>query len=85
MEQELKTHLLCLGRIYGDALGLAPTTVGKRVARDARFFERLEEGKGFTVKTYDTVIAWFSCNWPAAAAWPDDIPRPEIVDSGAAA
>ncbi len=44
--------------------GLARSTIGMRVARDARFFDRLANGKGFTVKTYDAVVRWFSANWP---------------------
>lgn len=85
MEAELKAHILILAERFGAATGLAPATVAMRVARDARFFDRLNDGKGFTVKTYDNVLGWFSDHWPATAKWPSDVPRPEAHRNGAAA
>lgn len=85
MEAELKSNLLAVGALFASATGLAPSTVGMRVARDARFFDRLNDGKGFTVKTYDSVLCWFSENWPQGIAWPVDVPRPTRSRSGQAA
>ncbi len=79
METELTENLLGLVRVYCMETGLARSTIGMRVARDARFFDRLANGKGFTVKTYDAVVRWFSANWPAKAEWPCDVLRPHPV------
>lgn len=78
MEAELSENLLRLARIYCRETGLAPSTTGMRAAHDARFFKRIESGKGFTVRTYDTVIGWFSSNWPTKADWPGHILRPAV-------
>jgi hypothetical protein len=83
MELQLNANLQNTARAYAAASGLAMTTIGMRSARDARFFDRLADGKGFTVKTYDLVMNWFSRNWPDATPWPEGIPRPD-ADAAAA-
>jgi hypothetical protein len=85
MEAELKAHMVKVGTRFSVATGLASSTVGMRVARDGRFFDRLTDGRGFTVKTYDNVLQWFSDHWPDNAEWPRDVPRPEPHRNGAAA
>lgn len=56
------------------------STVGRHAAGDGSFFVRLPEAeKTFTIRKYDDVIGWFSSNWPADLAWPDDVPRPEAA------
>lgn len=85
MEAELKAHILLLGSRFADLTGLAPSTIGMRVARDARFFDRINDGGGFTVKTYDSVLFWFVDHWPEGAEWPIDIPRPALTREGEAA
>ncbi|MCI0599375.1 MAG: hypothetical protein L0Y60_07605 [Beijerinckiaceae bacterium] len=75
MESELKIALRKVGDAFAAATGLAQATIWARAAKDARFLERVESGKGFTVKTYDTAMEWFSGNWPDGASWPSDVPR----------
>lgn len=77
MEDDLKEHLLTCAASYCAATGLADSTVGRVVTADGRFFERLRDGKTFTVKKYDDVIRWFSANWPDAVVWPDNVPKPK--------
>jgi len=79
MENDLKNHLLACGSLYCAASGLADSTVGRVVASDGRFFERLRDGKTFTAKKYDEVMVWFASNWPSGAAWPTNVPRPEVA------
>lgn len=76
MEAELNLHLQTICASYVAATKLKASTVAMRAARDARFFDRLESGGGFTAKTYDTVMLWFSDHWPDGAEWPVDVPRP---------
>lgn len=37
---------------------------------------RIAAGAGYTVRTRDRGVRWFSDHWPEGAEWPDDIPRP---------
>jgi hypothetical protein len=76
MEEELKSNLKAVFSAFSDGSPLSAATVWSRAARDARFMERLEAGGGFTVKSYDRAIAWFSENWPEGAIWPEGIERP---------
>lgn len=76
MEHELRTQLLAVASGYSDATGATLATIGKRALNDNRFFQRIEDGHGFTVKTFDRVVGWLSANWPAGLAWPDEVSRP---------
>lgn len=79
MEHDLKTHLLVTAAIYCSAIGVADSTLGRIVAADGRFFDRLRDGKTFTAKKYDEVMGWFSQNWPNNVDWPQDVPRPLVT------
>lgn len=83
MESELRHHLLACMAAFAVATRLSPATIGRRVANDGRFFDRLKADAGFTVGKYDEVMGWFSANWPSAALWPDGVPRP-VADEAAA-
>lgn len=78
MEKELANNLIALGAIYGAAVGLQESTVGRQCAADARFFARIRGGKTFTVKKFDDVVLWFSAHWPSQVVWPENIYRPSI-------
>lgn len=83
MEQELKTHLQAISAEFLAHSRLSSATIWARAVRDARFLERIESGAGFTVKSYDRAVGWFSSNWPAGAVWPADIPRPPMDQEAA--
>lgn len=78
METELANHLLTLAQVFGASRELGESTVGRLCAADGRFFSRIREGKTFTAKKYDEVVAWFSANWPEKAAWPEGVSRPTV-------
>jgi len=78
MENELKEHILLVGSKFCSTSRLAQATVWAKAARDARFPDRIESGKTFTIRTYDTVMRWFSDHWPEGVEWPADIPRPQV-------
>lgn len=84
MEQELRDHLLALAAAFMAATEMSRATLGKRVAGDWRFFDRITGGKTFNIRTYDTATVWFSANWPEGAAWPDGVPRPAVAVAVAA-
>jgi hypothetical protein len=75
MEQTLRDHLSTLASKYAALTGTTAATVGKRAINDNTFFARVLEGQGFTVRTFDKVVAWFSDNWPDDASWPEGIER----------
>ena len=76
MEADLRHHLISTARAFCAAKALELSTVSRLAAGDGRFFDRLD-ATTFTARKYDAVMAWFSENWPASAAWPADVPRPQ--------
>lgn len=79
MEQELQDHLFACGRAFAEGRGIGLATVGRLAADDGQFFERLNDGKTFTARKYDAVMAWFATNWPVGLDWPTDAPRPSVT------
>ncbi|MFC5760552.1 hypothetical protein [Rhizobium sp. GCM10022189] len=84
METELARHLLTLCDTFANARELGEATVGRHCAADGRFFPRIRDGKTFTAKKYDEVVAWFCLHWPEGVEWPDKVPRPPIFVTEAA-
>jgi hypothetical protein len=79
LEPELKENLRALGRAYLAKRPYAATTLWARATKEARFMDRLDSGKTFTVKTYDRAVQWFSDNWPEGAEWPKSVRRPKTA------
>lgn len=75
MEDELRSQLLKLASVFEAATGVTIPTIGKRALNDNTFFQRIAAGDGFTLKTFDRVIRWFSDQWPAGTRWPADAAR----------
>ena len=75
--------ILELSRLYGEAEGVSPTTVSWRAFNDSKRIRALHDGKTITIRRAETVIAWFSDNWPEEAVWPADVARPETTRSAA--
>ena len=63
-QHELKQALFSRAREYAEITGLSIATVSRKASGDARFFKRIEDGAGFTVGRFDTVMRWFDDNWP---------------------
>ncbi len=83
METALAADLFALASAYGEAKNIEEATVGRHCAADGRFFERLRDGKTFTIRKYDEVVAWFATNWPAQIEWPPEVARPAPAPVGA--
>ena len=77
MEETLRQSLLALATSYATAADCSLQAIGREIMRDGSFFPRMRVGDGFTIKTFDRVIGWFSDHWPPSAEWPADVPRPE--------
>ena len=65
-----------LATMYSCHSGLSLATVSTYAANDGKFFRRLDEGAGCTLKTAERVVEWFAANWPDDLEWPRDVPRP---------
>lgn len=76
MEETLRAHLFELADAFEKSTGVSRPSIGKAALRDNTFFRRLSAGDGFTIKTFDKLIQWFSDNWPDEQAWPESFPRP---------
>lgn len=62
--------------IYAKHTSLALSTVSTYAANDGKYFLRLSQGAGCTLRTADKLLHWFSDNWPEDLEWPADVPRP---------
>ena len=78
MEESLRHSLLALAAAFEAATDASPATIGKRALNDNTFFARLNNGRGFNVRTYDRLVAWFAASWPSAHPWPDGVARPSV-------
>lgn len=59
MEQELRNRLFETAELVRAITGLSEQAIGQRAIKDNTFFRRLRENKaGFTIKTYDRLMAW---------------------------
>lgn len=78
MEKSPRTDLLLLAAKFSDAAGVSVQAIGQRALKDNTFFMRIGKGSGFTFRTYDKLIIWFSDNWPNEAKWPEEVARPDV-------
>ncbi|MBS7545084.1 hypothetical protein [Ancylobacter oerskovii] len=75
MEHELRSNLIACAEAFASARDLKLSTVGRLVANDGQFFERIKSGS-FTARKYDEAIRWFDENWPDSGSWPVAVARP---------
>ena len=72
--QDLST----LGPLYADWHGLALATVSTKVAGAGHVLDRIRNAEAtLTFRKYDSVVHWFSVNWPSDLERPTDIPCPD--------
>lgn len=83
MEDELRQHLVTCAAAFCEAADTTLPSIGQRALNDNTFFARIARGQGFTVRTYDKVMGWFSAEWPTGTAWPTGIARPTPAEVAA--
>ena len=77
-------HIISLAERYGSALSVPASTVSSRVFDDSKKLTAIRDaGADLTLTRYSGALRWFSENWPADLAWPDDVPRPAPVSEAA--
>jgi hypothetical protein len=70
-----RKNLAALSSALADAANVSPSSIGKYVARDPKFFASCQE-KDIRAGTYDFILARFSALWPDHLPWPDGVDRP---------
>ena len=79
MAQDTHSQLLHLCDLLAEHRGISHWRIGALTGQSGRFFDRLRNGHSCTLRTAETVLAWFSAHWPADLPWPADIPRPPVA------
>jgi hypothetical protein len=58
--------------------GLTESTLSWRAFGETKVLRRLASGEqSITLIRADRALCWLSANWPADAAWPDGVERPD--------
>jgi len=70
------TDLLTLANVLARHRNWSLSKVAIYAANDGKFFKRIEEGGGCTLRTAQRVLGWFHKNWAADLEWPQGIERP---------
>lgn len=68
--------LIELAEMFATHRNLKLSTVSTYAANDGKFFGKLKDGSGCTLKTAGRIYEWFDANWPADLEWPKKTPRP---------
>ncbi|MFN3576398.1 MAG: hypothetical protein ACK4TJ_05390 [Tabrizicola sp.] len=68
--------LVQLAEIYASYRRVTLSTISTYAATDGKFFGRLKDGAGCTLRKAALVLSWFSDNWPEDLEWPAEIARP---------
>jgi Meiotically up-regulated gene 113 len=83
MQALLNERLAALATAFIAATGWSNSAVWNKSIKDSRFFDRVQAGHSFGVRTYDRIVRWFADNWPPDVSWPEppdgviDIARPQ--------
>ena len=80
LETKLRESLRMLVEAYCEAKSCKPSRIGRIALHDDKWIGKVldpESGFNFSVRSYDTVLAWLSRHWPANAPWPKGVERPK--------
>lgn len=61
---DYRTELLTIASKYCELTGKSRSTIATKVMNDGKFFDRIENGAGCTMDTYEKVMRWFVFNMP---------------------
>ena len=78
--------LLSLVAPYCDAAGCSEVTLSKRLFNDGKRIPNMRNKNGdIGSRALVRTFQWFSDNWPEAAVWPPEVPRPLVTPSSSEA
>lgn len=72
-------HLLALADEFERVESLEDKTLSFRVFGDSKKLTALRAEADITTGRFNAALQWFADNWPAAAKWPADVPRPQVA------
>lgn len=64
-DARIRAELLNRSDRFCALTGKSKSVIGKQAVNDAALLKDVEEGRNFTVGTYQRVMDWLSENWPA--------------------
>lgn len=74
--------LIQIAEQFGRHKRLSLSSVGVYAAESGSFFTRIKSGKRTcTLRKIDSVLRWFSANWPQDKPWPEGVHRPDLSDA----
>lgn len=74
----LLEQLKMVSATYGSARNLKPSSVSRLAFGDGQRLPLINSGDAdVTTKRYERALLWFSEHWPADAAWPETVKRPQ--------
>jgi hypothetical protein len=91
MEKELLDNLRAVTAIFCEATGKTPKYVAWQATNNNKFWDQIDQGGGWNIRTYDKILQWLSDRWPEGAEWPEGVTRPpqkpveQASEEGAAA
>ena len=77
----LREQLLLISDRYCAAAGIGRKRVSTIVMNGGGKLDAIANGSDLTTGSFEKAMLWFSANWPAGAAWPDSVMRPEAPPS----
>ena len=72
-----------LAAAYTSHTRRAETTISRLAVGSWDAISRLRNGHDITTRRAETLLSWFSTNWPTDLEWPADIPRPQSKEDAA--
>lgn len=73
----LREQLVRVAEVYAEAKKLSLARVSNIVMNGGHVLPRLAAGESdITTATFEKALLWFSVNWPADLAWPEQLRRP---------
>jgi hypothetical protein len=79
---QLTNQLLVVARGYCAARSLSLARVSTLVFNEGKKLQAIANGRvDLSTGRFEKAMAWFSQNWPEAAAWPSGISRPSAASS----
>ncbi|MGX9981157.1 hypothetical protein [Methylobacterium fujisawaense] len=77
-------HLLTVVDAYREARGLSDSRVSTLLFNDGKRLRLVRNGGDVGSRHLAAAFRWLSENWPEAAVWPVDVPRPLPAETEAA-
>jgi hypothetical protein len=62
---DMRQSLVDRAAHFSALTGTALSRIGREALKDSNFFREVEEGRNFTIGSYEQAMRWFDENWPS--------------------